>query len=90
MLAGATAIVTNAPLRYHGVQADDLQLAVREWWEDSGAVAQQRVAATRVRLLAEAKRLNSRKGAALVVGKVAQLLAIFFVAAAIATLLRRA
>jgi hypothetical protein len=43
-----------------------------------------------VRLLAEAKRLNSRKGAALVVGMVAQLLAIFFVAAAVATLLRRA
>jgi predicted Zn-dependent protease len=90
LLAGAMAIVTNAPLRYSGVQADDLQLAVREWWEDSAAVAQQRVAATQVRLLGEAKRLNSRKGAALVVAMAAQLLAIFFVAAAVATLLRHA
>jgi hypothetical protein len=42
------------------------------------------VAATRVYLVAEAKRLNSRKGAALVVAMAAQLLAVLFVAAAVA------
>jgi hypothetical protein len=33
------AIATNASLRYSEIQAGDLQLAVRDWWEDSPVVA---------------------------------------------------
>jgi hypothetical protein len=90
LVAAVLAIATNAPLRYLGVRTDDLRRAVEQLWDDSRVEAEQRISATRVKVLAETKRLNNVKGKVLVAAMCAQVFAVLFVALAVGEILRSA
>lgn len=62
MVAGLGGIVTNLLLFYIGVRASQLEEAFKNLWNDRFEDAEQRVAATRDKVLARAKRLNTIQG----------------------------
>jgi hypothetical protein len=90
VVASLLAIATNAPLRYLGVNADDLRRAVEQLWGDTRSDAEQRISATQVKVLAETKRLNNLKGKILIAAMCGEVLAVLFVALAVGAILRSA
>ncbi|HEU5062846.1 MAG TPA: hypothetical protein VFT79_06805 [Solirubrobacterales bacterium] len=80
-------IVTNVPLHYQAVEPDELKKAVKSHWSDAPEVAEQRVAATEIKVLASAQRKNSIKGWVLVVAVSAQLFAVASLALAVRVIL---
>jgi uncharacterized membrane protein len=87
VLAAITAIVTNLPLFYIGVRVEELRGAVKNRWSESPEDAKQRVAATQVKVLARAKKLNKVKGIFLMAAIVAEVFAVVFLALAIRAIL---
>lgn len=88
-VAGAIGgIATNLPLFYIGVRASELRGAVKNRWTDSIEDAEQRVAATEVKVLARAKALNTIKGFVLLGAISAEVIAVIFLSLAIRVVLR--
>jgi hypothetical protein len=87
VMAAITGIVTNLPLFYVGVRVDDLRGAVKNRWNESPQDAEQRVAATQVKVLARAKTLNTVKGFFLLAAIIAEVFAVIFLAVAIRAIL---
>jgi nitrate reductase NapE component len=83
VLAALSAIVTNLPRSYEAVTVDDLRKAVGERWQDSGAVASEMVALTRLKMLASARKNNDVKVRALVLAMGCEILAVALVGAAV-------
>jgi nitrate reductase NapE component len=79
VLAALSAIVTNLPRSYAGVQVEPLRDAVQNRWEDSETRASKMVALTRLKVLATAKEKNEQKGVALVVGMSFEIVAVVLV-----------
>ena len=82
VLAALSAIITNLPRSYEGVQVDPLRDAVRNRWEDSETTASKMVALTRLKVLATAKEKNEQKGVALMVAMSFEIIAVVLVGVA--------
>lgn len=80
-------IATNLPLFYIGVRPSELQGAVKNRWRDSVEDAEQRVAATQVKVLGRAKMLNTIKGFVLLGAISAEVAAVIFLSVAIGIVL---
>lgn len=87
VVAAIGGIATNLPLFYIGVRADQLDGAVKRRWNDSLEDAEQRVAATRVKVIARATRLNTIKGFILMGAISAEVIAVIFLTLAIRVVL---
>jgi uncharacterized membrane protein YcjF (UPF0283 family) len=87
ILAALSAIVTNLPRGYEGVQVGGLRNAVNKRWEDDDATASRMVALTRLKVLASAKQKNEQKGIALVVGMLLEIIAVTLVGVAMGIVL---
>lgn len=86
--AAIAGILTNAPLYYSGVKTADLQKAVKgKIWNDPAAAAEQRVAATDVKVLATAKSRNTFKGFVLLAAVTLQIVAVLCLSLAIRVIL---
>ena len=79
VLAALSAIITNLPRSYEGVQVNPLRDAVRNRWEDSETTASKMVALTRLKVLASAKEKNEQKGVALIVAMSLEIIAVVLV-----------
>jgi len=88
VLGAIGGIVTNLPLFYIGVRPSELRSAVKKRWHDSVEDAEQRVAATQVKVLARAKTLNTVKGFVLFGAIGAEVAAVTFLSFAIGIMLR--
>jgi hypothetical protein len=60
-----TAIVTNVPFFYQVVEPEPLHTAVRDRWDDSDAVAERKVAYTRLTVMESAQKMNTIKAVTL-------------------------
>lgn len=88
VIAAIAAIVTNLPLFYSGVKTSDLQKAVKgKIWRDSPANAEQRIAATDIKVLATAKSRNTFKGFVLLAAITLEIVAIVFLSFAVRVIL---
>lgn len=87
VLAAVGGIVTNLPLLYIGVSPDDLKDAVENLWDDAPNIAEQRIAATQVKVLAKARTLNDLKGYFLLAAVGAEVVAVAFLASALSVIL---
>jgi uncharacterized integral membrane protein len=83
VLAAIAGILINLPLRYSGVKSTALRGLLKENWDDSPIVAEKRIAATQVKIIATAKKRNKRKGQILFFAAGAEILAVLFLAFAI-------
>jgi hypothetical protein len=66
ILSAVCALITNLPLPYENVQVEELQSAVKELWGDHPHDAMQRIAATHVKEIEDARKQNTLKARILV------------------------
>jgi hypothetical protein len=88
VLAAVLALIVNLPLPYRFVVPGDLQTAVEEMWDDDPSTASKRTAATHVRMLRTAQKLNLWKGGLLLTATLSEVVAVGAVATAIWVILR--
>jgi membrane protein YqaA with SNARE-associated domain len=62
VVAAVLGILTNFPLLYTAPNLDEVRAALRDKFEDSVQVAEQRVGGTRLKLIMESEHLNKVKG----------------------------
>jgi hypothetical protein len=86
-LATLAGILTNLPLRYEAVEAEELEKAIQHSWDDAPEKAEREVAATEIKVLATAKWLNTLKGWILIVAISSQLVAVISLTLAIRAIL---
>jgi hypothetical protein len=87
VLATLAGILTNIPLLYIAVLPKELRLLIDSFWKDEPAVAEMRVAATQVKVLARAKILNGAKGWVLMGAFAAEFAAVICLALAVRVIL---
>jgi len=85
--AALTALATNAPLFYDEVKVDQLRQVVSERWNDPESTAEQQVAFTRLKVLADARAKNGRKAWGLEAALGCEVLAVTAVAVAVGFIL---
>jgi hypothetical protein len=86
-VAALAAVATNVPLLYASVQAEQMRALVHYKWADEQAMAEQRTAATLVKLIDTAKRLNRIKGWLLFAAIGLEALAVVLLAVAVVVIL---
>ncbi|BCB76954.1 hypothetical protein GCM10022251_76020 [Phytohabitans flavus] len=88
VLAALFGLATNLPLRYKEPTPEGLaQLVDREYWAAPAVIGELRVAESKVRVLAAARAANRIKVTLLLVGAFLELLAVAFLAVAVANVL---
>lgn len=87
VLAAIAAVITNVPVGYEAVDADEIKGRLKEDPPRNTEAAAKDIALTRVKALRSAKKKNGRKGKVLFAGMVAEVLAVACVAAAISKVL---
>jgi hypothetical protein len=85
--AALAAVATNLPLNYASVRAEQMGALVKERWGDEEAIAEQRITATLVNLIANAKKLNRIKGWLLFSAVTIEGLAVILLAIAVGVIL---
>jgi hypothetical protein len=80
VVACVAGIGANAPLKYEAVLPDSLRSALQGRWGDTPDEAEKMVALTELKVLAKARRVNTIKAIILIVGVIAEVLAILFLA----------
>jgi hypothetical protein len=90
-VSAVLAILTNIPILYEDVDPQDVLLATSDdYWQDSEADAEQRIAVTRANNLIWNSKANTLKAVILVSAVVVQIAAVVFVALAVAEVLKAA
>lgn len=89
VVAGALALVVNAPLVYQTVKADELKRAIGTLWGDDEETAQRNVALTRTTVFGDTKRKNDLKGIVLIAAMVAEVAAVGCVGVAVGLILHK-
>jgi hypothetical protein len=83
LIAALAGIVTNMPLLYLAVEVPELKSLLDSFWADGPEIAEKRVAATQLKVLARARSMNGMKGWILVGAVASELVAVAALALAI-------
>lgn len=87
VVAAIAALVANIPARYSTPKIAAFNKVVRQKWDDSGRVAQRRVALTRLEMVRTYRRGNNLKGRILIGAIVAEVIAVVALAVAVSIVL---